>query len=180
MLMTPVRATFGDDIRLRISNQFEGPLWQVVTERPAHLLAADYANWHEFLLESVDNNIAYFEENFVDGLAKRTWGELNTTAIRHPLSQALPMLSAWLDMPQEPLSGDANMPKVQSPSFGASERFAVSPGDEQNGYFHMPAGQSGHPLSEYYRTGHADWVRGYPSQFLPGATKHRLMLLPDA
>ncbi len=180
MLTTPVRAAFGEDVRLRISNQFEGPLWQLVTERPVHMLVADYSNWREFLLESVDNNVAYFEENFDNRLVDRTWGERNTADIRHPLSRALPILSVWLDMPQEPLSGDVNMPRVQSPSFGASERFALSPGDEQNGYLHMPAGQSGHPLSEYYRTGHADWVRGYPSQFLPGTTQHRLTLLPDA
>ncbi|MCP5093838.1 MAG: penicillin acylase family protein, partial [Gammaproteobacteria bacterium] len=32
MLTTPVRAAFGDDLHLRISKQFEGPLWQLVTE----------------------------------------------------------------------------------------------------------------------------------------------------
>ena len=180
MLTQTVRAAFGDAVRLRISNQYEGPLWQLVTERPTHMLSANYTNWREFLLESVDNNILYYKDNFGDGLANRTWGERNIAAIRHPLSRALPILSEWLDMPREQLRGDINMPRVQSPSFGASERFAVSPGDEENGYLHMPAGQSGHPLSDYYRSGHIDWVHGRASQFLPGITRHRLVLLPDA
>ena len=178
MLMASARAHYGEDVELRISNQFEGPLWQLITARPAHLLSADYAGWDAFLLESVDRSIAHYEENFGTRLADRTWGEINTAAIRHPLSRALPALSAWLDMPAEPLNGDGNMPRVQTPSFGASERFAVSPGDEQNGYLHMPAGQSGHPMSEYYRSGHADWVRGRPTAFLPGAARHRLTLIP--
>lgn len=178
MLTAPVRAAHGDDVNLRISNQFEGPLWQVLTERPPHLLSADYDRWRDLLLAAVDRNIVFFRENFDDGIANRSWGERNMSAIRHALSPALPALSSWLDMPAQPLAGDWNMPKVQSPSFGPSERFAVSPGDEANGYLHMPAGQSGHPLSDFYRRGHDDWVRGRPSPFLPGESVHRLLLDP--
>lgn len=178
MLTTPVRDTYGADVELRISNQFEGPLWQLVNEQPAHLLTSNYASWQALMLVAVDDNLAYFAANWDDGLEQRTWGERNTAAIRHPLSRALPMLSAWLDMPREPLNGDSNMPNAQGPGFGASERYAVSPGDEENGYMHMPAGQSGHPLSDFYRAGHDDWVHGRPSSFLPGAPVHRLVLSP--
>ena len=65
----------------------------------------------------------------------------------------MPVLSRWLDMPRVPMAGDHDMPHVHAPGFGASERFAVSPGREQQGYFHMPGGQSGHPLSPFYRAG---------------------------
>ncbi len=70
------------------------------------------------------------------------------------------------------------MPRVQSPGFGASERFGVSPGREADGYFHMPGGPSGHPLSPFYRAGHADWAAGRPAPFLPGPAAHVLRLLP--
>ena len=79
-------------------------------------------------------------------------------------------------MPAVALPGDSNLPRAQGPSFGASERFAVTPGDEKGGYMHMPAGQSGHPLSDYYRVGHDDWVQGRPSAFLPGEPVHTLTL----
>ena len=174
--MQPVLAAYGDSTELRISNQFEGPLWSLVTERPAHLLTDNYSSWEQLLLQAVDSNIDYYTGHFPDGLANRTWGERNTAAIRHPLSRALPILSRWLDMPAEPLPGDSNLPRAQGPSFGASERFAVSPGHEADGYLHMPAGQSGHPLSDYYRIGHADWVLGKPTPFLPGAAAHTLTL----
>ena len=176
MMLQPVWEAFGEETELRMSNQFESPLWSLVTERPPHLLTDDYANWDELFLAAVDTNIRYFEENYAGGLDRRSWGERNTAAIRHPLSAALPFLSNWLDMPREPLHGDSNLPRAQSPSFGASERFAVSPGDESSGYLHMPAGQSGHPLSDYYHIGHDDWVQGKPSAFLPGPPRHTLVL----
>ena len=173
-----VRELYGDDVSLRISNQFEAPLWSLVIEQPEHLLPADYDNWQELMVEAVRENVRYFEEDFDGPLANRTWGERNMARIQHPFSQGMPMLSGFLDMPSEPLSGDADLPRAQSPTFGASERFSVAPGDEANGLMHMPTGQSGHPLSDFYRNGHDDWVRGRPSPFLPGETRHKLTLLP--
>ena len=178
-LMTPVRAAYGDDIRLRKSNQFEAPLWSLVTERPNHMLPEGYDDWDQFLLAAVQRNIEYYREKYEGPLSSRTWGEINTAAIRHPLSQSIPVLGAYLNMPVEPLNGDLDMPKAQGPAFGASERFSVAPGDEANSVFHMPTGASGHPLSPYYAAGHSDWVNGLPSPFLPGEAKHTLTLTPD-
>jgi penicillin G amidase len=70
------------------------------------------------------------------------------------------------------------MPRVQDGAFGASERFAVSPGHEEDGYLHIPGGQSGHPLSPYYRAGFLAWAEGKPLPFLPGSVQHRLTLEP--
>ena len=81
-------------------------------------------------------------------------------------------------MPAEPLPGDRDMPRVQGPAFGASERFVVSPGHEEEGIFHMPGGQSGNPLSPFYRAGHQAWAHGVPTPFLPGPTVHTLRLHP--
>ena len=177
-LMAPVRSANGGDIEPLLSNQFEGVLWQLLAEQPRHLLPAVYDSWDELLLDAVRTNIAWFEEHHDGGLAERSWGEVNTASIRHPLSRALPLLSRWLDMPAEPLNGDVDLPKAQGPAFGASQRFSVSPGDEENGLMHMPTGQSGHPLSEYYRKGHDEWVHGQPSPFLPGEAQHTLELVP--
>ncbi len=155
----------------------EGPLWQLISLRPQHLLDPKYENWDDLLLAAVDGVV----KDLTDGgrhLAERSWGERNFTQIRHPLSRALPFAARWLDMPPEQLPGDGNMPRVQGPDFGASERLAVSPGRESEGYFHMPDGQSGHPLSPNYRDGHAAWARGEPTPFLPGPTVHTLRLAP--
>ena len=88
-------------------------------------------------------------------------------------------LKAVQMMPTVELTGDHDMPRVQEGPAGASERFAVSPGHEDQGYIHIPGGQSGHPLSPYYRSGFADWAQGAPEPFLPGAALHRLTLEPE-
>jgi penicillin amidase len=177
-LMAPVRAANGGDIEPLLSNQFEGVLWQLLSERPQHLLPGAYGSWDELLLDAIDTNVAWFKEHYDGGLAERSWGEINTASIRHPLSRALPVLAPLLDMPAEPLNGDADLPKAQGPAFGASQRFSVSPGDESSGLMHMPTGQSGHPLSKFYRKGHDEWVHGRPSPFLPGEPRHQLTLVP--
>jgi len=177
-LMGPVREHYDEDADLLISNQFEAPLWQLVTRRPLHLLPANYENWDALLIDAVRENIAWFGTKYDSPLTHRTWGEYNTATIQHPMSSAIPALAEWLDMPRDALNGDSNLPKAQGPGFGASERFSVSPGDEANGLMHMPTGQSGHPMSEFYRKGHDDWVHGRHSPFLPGAALYTLTLKP--
>ncbi len=178
-LMAPVREAYGDDVPLRRSNQFEAVLWALVTEQPEHMLPTDYDSWNHFLVAAVQQNISYFNENYDGPLSSRTWGEINSASIRHPLSRSIPLVGEYLDMPIDALNGDSNMPKAQGATFGASERFSVSPGDEANGLLHMPTGQSGHPLSENYDKGHSDWVDGLPSNFLPGEAQHTLTLIPN-
>ncbi len=160
-----------------IPAQFEQALWQLVTKQPPHLLDPRYQSWREFLLAQLDSTIARLGRVCRD-LEHCTWGERNTVAIRHPLSAAVPLLWRLVDMPVVQLPGDNDMPRVQDAAVGASERFAVSPGHEADGYFHMPGGQSGHPLSPYYRAGFMAWASGQPLPFLPGATEHMLTLQP--
>lgn len=98
--------------------------------------------------------------------------------VRHPLTAAVPAFADWLDMDPRPLPGDNHMPRVQTPFAGASQRMVVSPGREEEGFFHMPAGQSGHPLSPHYGDGHDAWAEGQPTPFLPGPSRHMLILVP--
>ncbi len=175
-LVAPARTT-DPALKLPALQQAEGVVWQLIEQRPAHLLAPAFHDWDELLLAAAKQVVNDLGSQ-PGGLAARSWGERNTARIQHPLSRAVPALARMLDMPADQLPGDGNMPRVQGPGFGASERFAVAPGHEQDGYFHMPGGQSGHPLSPYYGAGHADWVAGRPSPFLPGAAQHKLALHP--
>jgi penicillin amidase len=157
--------------------QFEAPLWQLLTRQPQHLLASEYPDWHKFLEAQLDATLADLGRQ-CPTLAQCTWGRENVVRIRHPLSRALPALAPLLDMPVLELPGDHDMPRVQDGSFGASERFAVSPGHEQDGYLEIPGGLSGHPLSPYYRSGFLAWAHGEPQPFLPGSPQHTLTLQP--
>ncbi len=166
-----------EDFIARLTPQNEGPLWKMVRERPVHLLDPRFQSWDEQFLAAVDEVLDHFGE-MGGTLADRTWGERNTPRIGHPLGGAVPLLGRWVNVPARPLPGDEDMPRVQAPGFGASERLVVSPGQEEKGFFHMPVGQSGNPRSPFYRNGHAAWEEGRPTPFLPGPAEHRLTLAP--
>jgi penicillin amidase len=157
--------------------QLEPALQALLRERPLHLLEARYASWDELLTAAADDTAAALAALGSDPAAA-TWGARNRAAIRHPLSAAIPFVGRWLDLPADPLPGDSDLPRYQSPAHGASERLVVAPGREAEGILQVPGGQSGHPLSPYYRAGHAAWVRGEPSPLLPGPTRHTLTLQP--
>jgi penicillin amidase len=173
MLVTALQVK--SDQTLWSPEQFEGALWRLVTEQPLHMLAANYPDWRGFLLTQVDATLGELKQA-CPHLDHCTWGQRTPVSIQHPLSRAVPILARFLDMPTVELPGDHDMPRVQDGTIGASERFAVSPGHEDQGYIHLPGGQSGHPLSPYYRAGFNNWAQGVPAPFLPGAALHKLTL----
>jgi penicillin amidase len=159
--------------------QYEDALWRLVQEQPARLLNPAHNSWDSLLLAAADDVLA---ETDRAGLApaRFTNGLENTLRMRHPFSRILPgPIGSLLDMPAQPLPGGSDMPRTQAEGYGASERMVVSPGREAEGLFHMPGGQSGHPLSPYYRAGHDAWVKGEPTPLLPGTAQHTLVLNPQ-
>ncbi len=158
--------------------QHEGPLWQLVTRRPRHLLAPGYASWDALLLAAADQVIEHFAGE--GPLAERTWGERNTTEIHHPMSGALPVVGRRLSLPPRQLPGDSDMPRVQAPDYGATLRMVVSPGREAEGLFQMPGGESGNPVSDHYDDLYDAWATGAAAPLLPGKTVTSLQLVPAA
>ena len=164
-LLAPVRAVYPTANDLK-----ESALWDLATEQPAALLPPGAGSWRALLLACADSA----------ALAEPSWGEDNRADIAHPMADALPLVGRFLRMPADPLPGDAPMPRVQRSNFGASERFVVSPGHEEQGILHMPGGQAGHPLSPYWGAGHDAWVEGRPLLFLPGRARWTLRLIPGS
>jgi penicillin amidase len=155
----------------------EGPLWQLVTERPLHLLAPTMRSWEAQMLAALDQTIAELIEGN-RALGDRTWGEFNRAAVFHPLASAVPFFGRWLRMPEDALNGDIYTPRAHSPRAGPSERIIVSPGREEEGLAHMPTGQSGHPLSPHFRDQQRAWLTGEPLPLLPGQAVEVLTLRP--
>jgi penicillin amidase len=158
----------------------EAAVWMLIHARPDWLLDPKYPDWPALLTDSA-LQVARQLDRQPGGLAARHWGEINRSDIRHPLAAALPAwLARFIDMPDQPLPGDHNMPRVAVPGFGASERLDVSPGHEDRGILEMPGGQSDNPLSPFFGAGHQDWVQGRPTPLLPGQATHTLTLQPEA
>lgn len=163
------------EAEFEIPAQFEGPLWQLVTQRPQHLLDPRFPSWEQAMLASLDTALATLATECANPCA---WGDQVRLQMRHPLSAALPFSARWLDMPAERMHGDFAMPLAQGAAFGASQRMVVSPGRETEGLFQMPGGPVDHPLSPFYGAGHEAWVRGESLPLLPGKTQHTLRLQP--
>ena len=180
MLVAPARLK-DPGFEFEIPPSFEGPLWRLLQARPAHMLANGYASWDSLLAEALAAAVKIPRQCASErlDLASCTWGRVNVVRVAHPLSAALPMLHGFLDMPSLQLAGGHDdMPRIQGPDFGASERFSISPGYEKDSYLHMPGGASGHPLSPFYRAGFDAWAQGRPTPLLPGPAMHELVLSP--
>ena len=174
MLIAPARR-LAPDFEFEIPDSFEGPLWRLMQERPANLLSPNYVDWDAFLRDALTAS-QRLPVGCAD-LASCTWGTVNALHVAHPLSSALPFLARFLDMPTLSLPGARHdMPRIQGPDYGASERFSVAPGHERDGYFQMPGGQSGNPLSPFYRAGFSDWAEARPTPLLPGPIAHSMLL----
>ncbi len=152
--------------------RYEMPAWMLLTAQPDGILAA-----HE-VWPALRRRAAIATLDAAQGLT-RTWGDHNRVQFRHPLSYAVPLLGYLTDLAPVSLPGDIAMLRVQTPRFGATQRLVVAPGHEDQGRFHMPGGQSGHPLSPFYRAGHAAWVQGEPLPLVPGPPQHELVLIRE-
>ncbi|XZE17741.1 penicillin acylase family protein [Pirellulaceae bacterium SH449] len=167
-----------DKFSLVRHRRLEESIWEILQQRPAHCLDPAFSDWDHFLAEQIKAVQLEIEKS--GSLEQFTWGRVNTTNIQHPMSMAIPLVGKWIDMPKHQLDGGwSDLPYIQSPSSGASQRMAVSPGREEDGYMHMPCGQSGHPLSPHYSDGHEAWEQGKATPFLPGPTVNQLRLLPE-
>ena len=110
----------------------------------------------------------------------RTRGDVNRAAIRHPAADALGAAARLAEMPRASLPGHPTTVRVQTPTFGASQRSVVSPGREENAILVTPAGQSGLPTSPHFRSLHRHWQDGNPYPLRPLDAASRVVLAPHA
>ncbi|OZB39694.1 MAG: penicillin amidase [Alishewanella sp. 34-51-39] len=155
----------------------ETPFWLLWQQQRPDTLPASHSSWQDLLLSAAQDSQQKILTQY-GSLQQANWGKRNSARIEHPLASAIPLLGRWLNMPATPLAGDSHMPRVQHAAFGQSQRMVVAPGQEQNGILVIPAGQSGHPLSPFYRADHRYWQAAIALPFLPGPEKYQQQLLP--
>lgn len=162
--------------------EMETPLRLLLTRRPQGVLNARYHNdWRQLILEALRQTARELHKQYPGiNLAQLTWGETHQITIHHPFSKVSPILANLLDMQTFASDGCASVcVKVMGGDHSASERLVLSPGHPENGIFHMPGGQSGHPLSKHYRDQQSFWQDGIASPLQFNATLHTLHFLPQ-
>lgn len=164
-------------------NYVDTPLQTLLNDRPQPLLASigQYPSWDSFILARLEASADKVRaDNPGVAWTNLNWGMQNKVGHAHPFSKAIPWLATVLNMPKLPLAGCGGFcVRATGPEYGASERLVVSPGYLQAGILHMPGGQSGHPLSDYYMDQQPFWLAGLPLPLLAGTSEHTLLLHPQ-
>jgi len=157
--------------------EMETPLQLLLTHRPAGVLGARFNNdWQKLILDTLRQTARTLHKQYpVLHLAQLTWGETHPITVNHPFGALSPLLAKLLDMPTFAGDGCASLcVKVMGSHHSASERLVLAPGHPEDGIFHMPGGQSGHPLSAHYRDQQPFWQHGLESPLQFKTTSHTL------
>ena len=156
----PAGAADPIDGRAAAPSQFEGPLWKLVTEQPMHLLAQPYGSWRRVPARPGRCH------------ARRTRAALCATGALHlgrAQRRAHPPPAVARVAVRSPRSSTCRSCSCRAITHAASagrrlRRVASAlpspPATKRRATLQMPGGQSGHPLSPYYRAGFRDWARG--------------------
>lgn len=135
----------------------EAPLRALLGALADDAVPAPYRSRHEFL--RVHLSLAAVMHQQAVGPLAAPWGELNRSAIRHPLSALSPDLAALFDLPDVALPGCAESVNAAHPGFGPAMRLVASPTRPEAAVLQLPGGQSGDPRQARYRNQFSTWLR---------------------
>ena len=148
----------------------EPAVWQLIHSQPESWLPANIESFDELLVDAYRRAKHKLLDKYSPveaNMETLAWGKVNALSVKHPFADQIPLVGNMLNMQLVEGFGDTYMPAVQAPSFGASERFFVSPGHLEDAILTLPGGQSGHPLSEFYASGFNDYATHAATPLLP-------------
>ena len=157
-------------------------LEEIVMDAKPAWLPRQYKSWNALLTAAVRKAMNY--GNAPGNLEHWTYGSWHVVDIEHPLAAFLPFLSRVLGTGPQPLSGDGVTVKQAGRTFGPSQRFTMDWSNIDGSTENIVMGESGNPLSPYFRDQWNDWYNGttFALPFTPAAvaarTRHTLRLLP--
>ncbi|MGH9599579.1 MAG: penicillin acylase family protein, partial [Terracidiphilus sp.] len=149
-----------------------GPAW----------LPPGYENWNALLAAAVAKGIK--DGRAPRNLAKWTYGSWHVIQLEHPLVRFLPFLGRIAGVGPLPLAGDSTTITEPGRSFGASQRFTMDWSNIDATTENIVLGESGNPLSPYFRDQWNDWYTGKTFAFpfsqaaVAAHTRHTLRLVP--
>lgn len=179
MLLQP---KLGDDWRLYhwASSLFAGE--QILMNEPAAWLPRQYKTWDDFLADLVRQGLQ--QEHAPSDLRSWRYGFVFPVDVEHPLYGLLPWFKGWTGTGVLPQSGDTSTVKQVSRAFGPSQRFTIDWSNIDGATEDITMGESGDPLSPYYRNQWNDWYNGktfalpFTDAAVAAATAHTLRLQP--
>lgn len=159
---------------------------EIVMHAYADWLPPAYANWDALLTDAVRKGME--DGKAPADVALWTYGSWHVVDIEHPLARyvprGLPIFGRAAGIGPLGLSGDTTTVKQVDRDLGPSQRFTMDWNNIDGSTENIVLGESGNPLSPYFRDQWNDWYAGttFPLAFSPTAvaaqTVHTLRLLP--
>ena len=149
---------------------------------PSPWLAANYKDWDALLTEAVRRGLALGKAPA--DLSHWNYGSWHVVDLEHPIYQLMPVIKGWSGTGEQPLSGDTTTIKQVGRAFGPSQRFTMDWSAPDDSTENIVLGESGDPLSPWFRDQWAAWYGGttFPLPFsvtaVVGQTTHTLQLVP--
>jgi penicillin amidase len=155
---------------------------QIIMHAPAQWLPKNYATWDDFLTACVAEGLK--EDHAPSDLRKWRYGYAHPVELVHPLYNLLPWFKNWTGTGVQPQSGDTTTVKQVGRAFGPSQRFTMDWSNVDGSTENIVMGESGDPLSPYYRDQWWYWYNGatfalpFSNAAVNTATSHTVRLLP--
>ena len=155
---------------------------QLITNPKPGWLPPKYGTWDDFLADVVRQGLD--EMHAPSDLAKWRYGLRHTVELEHPLYGMLPWFKDWTGTGAQPQSGDTTTVKQVRRDFGPSQRFTIDWSNVDGARENIVMGESGDPLSDYYRDQWPYWYGGttfawpFSDKAVAAQTTHTLQLVP--
>jgi penicillin amidase len=113
-----------------------------------------------------------------------SYGSWHVVDVEHPLAAYLPLLGRMAGTGPQPLSGDDTTVKQVERAYGPSQRFTMDWSDVDGSTENIVLGESGNPLSPYFRDQWDDYYQGttfalpFSATAVAAQTRHTLRLIP--
>ncbi len=153
----------------------------LMNENPAWL-PAKYRTWDDFLADLVRQGLVM--TGAPRDLSTWRYGDGHPVDVEHPIFGLLPWFKRWTGTGALPQSGDTTTVKQVARTFGPSQRFTIDWGNVDTATENIVMGESGDPLSPYYRDQWTYWYQGrtfalpFTDPAVAAATAHTLHLQP--
>lgn len=131
---------------------------EMMMSGPGEWLPKRYANWNDFLAAVVRRGLR--DRHAPRDLAKWRYGSWHVLEVEHPLWGMLPWFKDWTGVGPLPQSGSKSTVKQVGRSFGPSQRFTIDWAHPDKATENIFMGQSGDPVSPWYRDQFPYWYQG--------------------
>jgi penicillin amidase len=157
-------------------------LEEIVMHAKPEWLPPSYKSWDALLTAAVRK--ALTDGHAPSNVAGWTYGSWHKIDIEHPLARFLPFIGNKAGTGPQPIGGDVDTVKQIGSDVAPSQRFTMDWSNIDGSTENIVLGESGNPLSPYFRDQWSDWYHGFTfaMPFTSGAvtaqTTHTLRLDP--